>query len=224
VISLKKELKDKERGRIMYTCAVCNEKACKKGQGDKYPKNCPSREVEKLEEIREMYDEENLKIAYNAALVESQGYCKWTRIEEIIDFANKCGYKNLGLAFCTGLSKEALICYKILKHHGFEVNSIICKNGSIPKEFLNIQEHEKVRPNSYEPMCNPIGQAEFLNKMNTDFNILLGLCVGHDSLFFKYTKAPTTVLAVKDRVLCHNPISALYLSEGYYKKKLYPQD
>jgi uncharacterized metal-binding protein len=45
--------------------------------------------------------------------------------------------------------------------------------------------------------------------------------VGHDTLFIKCSKAPVTVFAVKDRVLAHNPIAALYLSDGYYKNKLY---
>jgi uncharacterized metal-binding protein len=67
-------------------------------------------------------------------------------------------------------------------------------------------------------MCNPIYQAKLLNHEKTDFNILLGLCVGHDSLFFKHADAPTTVLAVKDRVTGHNPLAAIYLSEGYYRK------
>jgi uncharacterized metal-binding protein len=65
-------------------------------------------------------------------------------------------------------------------------------------------------------MCNPIFQAYVVNDAGTDFNVLLGLCVGHDSLFFKYTEAPTTVLAVKDRVTGHNPLAAVYLSESYY--------
>ncbi|MPM98578.1 hypothetical protein SDC9_145766 [bioreactor metagenome] len=70
-------------------------------------------------------------------------------------------------------------------------------------------------------MCNPIGQANFLNSAKTELNIMLGLCVGHDSLFIKCSDAPITVFAVKDRVLAHNPLGALYLSEGYYKNKLY---
>jgi uncharacterized metal-binding protein len=42
--------------------------------------------------------------------------------------------------------------------------------------------------------------------------------VGHDSLFFKFADAPTTVLAVKDRVTGHNPLAAIYLSGTYYQK------
>lgn len=55
-------------------------------------------------------------------------------------------------------------------------------------------------------------------EQGTQKKILLGLCVGHDSLFFKYSEAPTTVLAVKDRVTGHNPMAPIYLSESYYRK------
>jgi len=67
-------------------------------------------------------------------------------------------------------------------------------------------------------MCNPISQAEVLNAADTDFNILLGLCVGHDSLFLKYSKALVTVFAVKDRVLGHNPLGAIYNYDSYYER------
>lgn len=208
----------------MYTCGVCEVHACKIGERDKMPKNCPCLEEKILEKSKKLYSEdENAKITYQSALVEAQGYCQKTRIEEIMDFAKKCNYKNIGVAFCLGLTKEMKLFHKILRANGFTVNSIICKNGSIPKEEINIKEEEKVRPCTYEAMCNPIGQALFLNNAGTDFNIILGLCVGHDSLFIKYSDAPITVLSAKDRVLGHNPLAALYLSEGYYNKKLFPE-
>ncbi|WP_072904398.1 DUF1847 domain-containing protein [Hathewaya proteolytica] len=206
----------------MYTCDVCKEHACKTGHMEKTPGNCPCAEESLQNEIRELYGEaENHKIAYNSAMVEAEGYCVKTRLEEIMDFAKKCNYKKLGIAFCIGLANEAAVLGKILRHNGFEVNSIVCKNGSIPKEVMGIKEEEKVRPCTYEPMCNPIGQAKLLNESHTDLNILLGLCVGHDSLFIKYSEAPVTVFAVKDRVLGHNPLAALYTAESYYKKKLF---
>ena len=34
--------------------------------------------------------------------------------------------------------------------------------------------------------------------------------MGHDSLFYKHSKAPVTTLVVKDRKLGHNPVAALY--------------
>jgi len=206
----------------MYTCAMCSEHYCKTGELEKLHINCPCNEKEEIERIKELYlQEENSKLAYNSALVEAEGYCKKTRLEEIMDFASKCDFKKLGVAFCVGLSKEAKILCRVFKNNGFDVDSVVCKNASIPKEFLKIKDSEKVRPGTYEPMCNPIGQAMFLNNAKTDLNIILGLCVGHDSLFIKYSNAPVTVFAVKDRVLAHNPIAALYLSDSYYKNKLY---
>ncbi len=208
----------------MYTCGLCEVHACETGNKEKFPKNCPCLN-EKVEESKTLYfEEENAKIAYAAALVESEGYCKKTRIEETMEFAKKCSYKNIGVAFCVGLSKEMKMLNKILTANGFVVHSMICKNGSIPKEEIHIKEEEKVRPFTYEAICNPIGQALFLNEAKTDLNIILGLCVGHDSLFIKYSDAPITILAAKDRVLGHNPLAALYLSEGYYNKKLFHKD
>ena len=73
-------------------------------------------------------------------------------------------------------------------------------------------------------MCNPVAQAKALERAGTEFNIVLGLCVGHDSLFFKYAHTMTTVLAVKDRVTGHNPLAAVYNSEGYFKTRLRMDD
>ena len=61
-------------------------------------------------------------------------------------------------------------------------------------------------------------QAKILNKEKTDMNIVMGLCVGHDSLFYKYSEALVTTLVAKDRVMGHNPAAALYTSESYYSK------
>ena len=68
-------------------------------------------------------------------------------------------------------------------------------------------------------MCNNIAQAKILNRVKTDLNVLMGLCLGHDALFLKHSKAPVTVLAVKDRVLAHNPLGAIY-ADHYYERKL----
>ncbi|MDF2838609.1 MAG: metal-binding protein [Evtepia sp.] len=207
----------------LYTCALCKNHSCRSGDLDEAPQNCPCRKPGQEGITEQYFEDENRKLAYFSALTEAEGYCKKTRLEEIMDFAQKCGFQKLGLAFCLGLSKEANVLCKILMNNGFEVNSIICKCGSIPKETIGIEESGKVRPGTFEPMCNPIEQATFLKEAQTELNILFGLCVGHDSLFMKYSEAPVTVFAVKDRVLAHNPVAALYLSDGYYKDKLYQQ-
>ena len=111
---------------------------------------------------------------------------------------------------------------QILRDRGFEVVSVLCKAGRTPKEMIGLSDDDKIYKGTDEAMCNPIFQAKLLNRSKTELNILLGLCVGHDSLFFKHAEAPTTVLAVKDRVTGHNPLAAIYLSDSYYRKIKHP--
>ena len=200
----------------MYNCALCSIHVCSSGELNHAPKNCPCMD-EKMDGIKELYnEEENFKIAQASALVVSEGYCEKTRLEETMDFANKCGYKKIGLAFCIGLVQESKVLSKVLSYHGFEVSSVICKNGHLSRELIDIDPIKVA-------MCNPVGQAIFLNESKTDLNIVVGLCVGHDSLFIKYSEAPITVFAVKDRVLCHNPVAVIYQADSYYKDKLFPE-
>jgi uncharacterized metal-binding protein len=131
-------------------------------------------------------------------------------------------YRKLGVAFCAGLFSEGATFVRILEKHGFEVVSVCCKVGGVSKEFLGLKDEEKVRVGTYETMCNPITQAEILNEAGTDFNVLVGLCVGHDALFLKTAKALTTVLVAKDRVLGHNPVAALYGAKGYFQRLMNP--
>ena len=180
--------------------------------------DCPSKDEQVKEQAKQLYNEpENHRIAYCAALTEAGGYCQDTRLIEIIKFLHRGGYHKIGIAFCTGLFKETQEVVNILEYNGFEVVSIICKNGSITKDFLGITDEQAVRGScKTETMCNPIGQALFLNQQKTDF--------GHDTLFIKYSDAPITALAVKDRVTGHNPLAPVYLAQGYYHNKFYPQD
>ncbi len=221
------------------TCAVCAfemaEKICVTQEG-KGGKGCPTLLDKKvLAEANREYDIPEIRnFARNASLQEAECYANRdqrpyimqptkTRIVEICEFAKKMGYERLGLAFCVGLTKEARLVTEILESHGFEVVSVLCKAGRTSKELIGLEESEKIFQGSDEAMCNPIYQASLLNEEDSELNILLGLCVGHDSLFFKYAKAPTTVLAVKDRVTGHNPLAAIYLSESYYRKTRHPE-
>lgn len=43
------------------------------------------------------------------------------------------------------------------------------------------------------------------------------------NLFVKYSEAPITVFAVKDRVLAHNPLGVIYQADSYYKDKLFSE-
>ncbi len=177
-------------------------------------------ESEQLVEIEQTYLEEGevRRIARESARTEAAGYCRSTRIQEIMDFARRIGASKLGVAHCIGLMQEAKTACEIFANSGFEVSAVCCKVGSISKEKLGLEEKEKVRPGRFEPLCNPVAQAELLATAGTQLNVVIGLCVGHDSLFFMHSRAPATVLVVKDRVLAHNPVAALYTSHSYYRR------
>ena len=166
----------------MFTCAQCAIEACRSGKLDQMPKNCPMHDPAFFEQVLEEYFKpENHDFFVASAAVEAIGYGQWPRLREVMEFARRMGYTKLGLAFCAGLHKEAAIVDRIFRKNGFEVVSVICKTGSIPKDRAEIPSEFRVRPGSYEAMCNPIAQAELLNREGTQFNVCLGLCVGHDS-------------------------------------------
>ena len=196
----------------------------------KSPPFCPTvnREETLQEALKELEKPEILAFAKQASIQEGEGYTDKAlgyanikplkpRILEIIEFAKRMHYKKLGLAFCMGLRKEAGVVEKILAGNGFGVVSGTCKMGREPKETLGIRDDQKVNIGCFEAMCNPIAQAYVMNGEKTEFNIMMGLCVGHDSLFLKYAEAPCTVFAVKDRLLGHNPLAAVYTIDSYYR-------
>ena len=217
-------------------CAICGvkDRVCESKNG-KGPDFCPTKNRKKsIERAKEEYQKPEVsEFARMASIQEGECYLNRhikpfvihplkPRIQEICEFAIKMGYKKLGIAFCSALHSEAHTLARILDAQGFQIVSVACKTGGIPKESIGLKEEEKVRIGEFEPMCNPISQAFILNEEKTDFNILVGLCVGHDSLFFKYSKAFTTVLIAKDRVLAHNPAGALYTTSIYYSRLLTP--
>lgn len=203
-------------------CVLCGVKACTAPPETKdFPAFCPMpAEPELLAGVEQAYlsDAKLRRIAVESARTEAAGYCKETRVQEIMDFARRMGWTRLGIAHCVGLMQEAKAARDIFVAGGFEVCTVCCKAGSIDKEKVGIRDEEKVRPGQYEAMCSPVGQAALLDKAGTQFNVVIGLCVGHDSLFFAYSKAPVTVLVAKDRVLGHNPAAALYTSHSYYRR------
>ena len=204
------------------TCVLCGVKACAAEPETKSPPAfCPIyAEPELLAEVERLYlsDATLRRMAMESARTEAAGYCKVTRVEEIMDFARRMGWRRIGIAHCAGLMQEAKTARDIFLAGGFDVCTVCCKAGSIDKERVGIRDEEKVRPGQYEAMCSPVGQAALLHKAGTEFNVVIGLCVGHDSLFFMHSKAPATDLVAKDRVLGHNPVAALYTGHSYYRR------
>ncbi len=205
------------------SCVDCHAFHCHY-QDSRYPEFCPTVNMPEETYQRAMgalMSEEDNRIAVAAACVEYEGYGKRTRVEEVIQFAKKIGAKKIGIATCLGLVEESRILTKILRINGFEVVGAVCKAGATPKVDIGIPAAcEAVGAN----MCNPVLQAELLNDANTDLNLIVGLCVGHDSLFIKHSKALCTSVITKDRVLGHNPAAALYTSGMYYKRLLEPAE
>ncbi|MDP6691194.1 MAG: DUF1847 domain-containing protein [Alphaproteobacteria bacterium] len=209
-------------------CAYCpeNVRACRVGETDERgPGFCPTKVMaDELDAAVALYDDpEVLKVAQVSGRIEAEGYCQWTRVEEICQFAKKMGFKKVGIATCISFVDLAKTLSGILESHGLEVASVACKSGSVPKEDMGIKDEEKIRPGNYEAMCNPVSQATLLNESGCELNIVLGLCVGHDSLFFKHSEGLATTLVAKDRVLAHNPVGALHLADSYFSRVWGPE-
>jgi uncharacterized metal-binding protein len=223
----------KQKAEILVNCAKCTKRVCNTTEWNKGPDNCPSKISAQLikEATEKCIGPENRVLAYNASKQEASCYVRLphapqaispskSRVEEIMEFAERMGYKRLGVAYCVGVQYEASLLVPILENRGFEVVSVCCKCGSVAKEELGFEEWEKIRPGEFEPMCHPIAQAAILNSYKTELNIMVCLCVGHDSLFLQNSEAPCTVLAAKDRVFGHAPLQALYLSRSYHRRVL----
>ena len=184
-------------------CVYCQTRACT-DDIEKTPNFCPRRlteeALEKAEEIRTT-DQEVMNIARIAKSVETEGYRVWPRVRELVEFSTRLGIEKIGVAFCVGLKEETAQLAKILESHGFDLSTVACTvNGG----------------------CNPVGQALTLNQQETELNIIMGLCMGHDILFSKFSEAPVTTLVVKDRAMCHNPAAPLvnrYWRDTFLKKE-----
>lgn len=187
-------------------CAHCHQKPAHKCYSEGF--DCTGG----LARVSDYNDSGVRRMLTTSSEIEAGYYMQLTRLEEIIKFAGEMGYQRLGLAFCVGLAREAEAVSAILERQ-FKVYSVCCKAGGIDKDHLGVTH---VIPGRHESICNPVGQAAALREKDTDLNIALGLCVGHDALFNRYSSAPVTTLAVKDRVLGHNPLAAIY--SNYYMK------
>lgn len=202
--------------KMSADCNSCGVYKCEKGEIDNLPKFCPMENQEIYEEAAELL-KENEEFFKKCSEIERKGYGEWPRVREIVEFVKDMNFEKIGLAFCSGFKQEAQIFSEICKDHGIQIVTAMCKTGGSDKSNYDI---DKINPGKFEAHCNPIGQALVFNKEGTEYNVVLGLCVGHDSLFMKYSDALCTTLVVKDRVTGHNPAVALYLKDSYMREKL----
>ena len=143
-----------------------------------------------IEKLYESNSLEIMKVAEDAYVRGSD------RVHEIKNFARKAGIKRIGIAFCVSLPKEAEAVKHFLSDE-FEVYSVDCKCGRVTK-------HEMLGCEGNGIMCNPAGQADYLKENNTELNISMGLCVGHDMVFNQKSVSPVSTLVVKDRTSRNN--------------------
>lgn len=188
-------------------CDLCTEKPCGEGAA------CTACDAAAL-----YADAEEHRVMRAASEVEAEYYGEKNRIEEIIIFAQKMGYKKIGVAFCKAFSEEAEKLCAILSKY-FEIETVNCKVCGVPKSEIGAMESDRIGSIS----CNPIQQARVLKDAATELNLMLGLCVGHDALFIKHSHTLVVPVAVKDRVLAHNSMGALYCASIYKRmlKKAY---
>lgn len=157
--------------------------------------------------LREHLGNKNMDTVYDDASLELMKIADKTsdmsinRIEEIRNFALNGNYKRIGIAHCITFSSEARIIKEYLGKH-FTVYTVDCK-------YNRLRRQELFGGTSGRIVCNPAGQADFLNENNTDLNISLGLCVGHDMIFSRKSVAPVTTLFTKDFTNNNNPAKAV---------------
>ena len=170
----------KEEKEMQHTCVDCGTQNCK-FKVRTYPEFCPTTNLkdEDLQWALERYEEgRNHDIMVASAEVEFEGYCQWTRVQEIMEFARKIGAKKIGIANCIGLINEARIFAKILRANGFEAYAIICKVAGKAKSSIGIPEKcEEIGA----AMCNPI--------LSAFVPLLPSLTIRHD-LLMHVTKSP----------------------------------
>ena len=148
-----------------------------------------------------------LNSAIDISLEEERVLC---RISELIYFAIEMNYKKIGIAYCTDLAEPAGIVTQVMRRF-FSVVPVCCKIGGKRLTDVSLRENDKIA-------CNPSRQAEIFNRVGTDFNIIIGLCIGTDCIFTGLSNAPVSTLFVKDRSLANNPIGAVY--SDYYLKEV----
>lgn len=159
---------------------------------------------------------ENHAIMEAAAKV-TEGTVDSTRVQDTIKFASLIGAHRIGIATCTIMLRETRVLARLLQDAGFDVEAIGCKVDGNRRADLDL---EPLPAGEGAILCNPIMQALLLNRAKTDLNVLMGICVGHDALFSKYSDAPVTTLVAKDFLAANNPCSVLYTAQSCYEGKL----
>jgi len=185
-----------ERAMTVH-CAECGAFICRGGNRAAAPDHCPMRGD--FPSFEGLYPPgPNRDFLVQSALIEAEGYCRWTRIREVGEFARRLGYRRLGLPRCPDLAPVAGQVARSLEEEGLE--------PVLPPADLG---------------DDPLAQARHFEELQTDLNVLSGMCVGHEALFIRASAAPVVGLVARDSRLAHNPAAGIYTARSYLKKELF---
>lgn len=200
-------------------CMSCGTTACEYTDREE-PGFCTQGAVSSAlhDEAQRLYALPENHVIMQAAAMVSEETVNSTRVQDTIKFANLIGATHIGIASCTIMLRETRILAKLLEQAGFCVETVGCKLESNRRADLDLEPPTTGGEGGV--VCNPIMQALLLNETKTDLNILMGICVGHDALFCKYSDAPVTTFATKDFLAGNNPCAVLYTAHSCYEKKL----
>jgi uncharacterized metal-binding protein len=197
------------------TQCLCAKMRCWRGEDKGIPSYCQANHyVAEIQKAKAVYAEPGIVDIYTAACVvgkRNDGYRP--RIEEALDFTRVMKFSRVGFATCVAFGRELTVIRKLFEQAGIAVFTAGCQIGRTSATDRGLPHLEEYPDNS---PCNPVAQAEILNKEKTQLNFIVGLCMGHDILFTRYSEAPVSTLIVKDRLLANNPAAAIY---GYHARR-----
>ena len=197
----------------ILTCP-CVKQGCWRDERNRLPAYCEANiYLDELEKSNKEYPQKDVVDIYKASCVVREHNDGMTpRIEESILYAKELKLQRIGFAACIAMVSELDLLVKLFTKRGFEVYTACCQIGGVDATKRGVPEVEGYSAS----WCNSIAQAEILNKEKTELNFIVGLCMGHDILFSRYSEAPVSTLIVKDRVTGNNPAAALY---GWHRRK-----
>ena len=200
-----------------HSCVDCGTQNCKY-QNRTYPEFCPTTHLkeEDLQWALERYDEpRNHDIMVASAEVEYEGYCQWTRVQEIMEFARKHGvcpkdrgtqdrHRPLHRSHPRGTHLFPHPASQRLRTTGGDLQGG-GQGEVVHRHPAGVRIH---RGGHVQP--HPAGAPA---ERSAD-----GPERGHRPL--RGARQPdATTLVTKDRVTGNNPAAALYTAESYYRKK-----
>jgi uncharacterized metal-binding protein len=196
------------KNNVTTTC-LCKKMGCWLGDNKGIPSYCQANHyLKEIEKANKAYAAPEVVDIYTAACVvgkKNDGYR--TRIEEALDFTKEMRFSKVGFATCVAFGRELEVIRRLFEQAGIEVFSAGCQIGRSSATDRGLPHLEAYPDNS---TCNPVAQAVILNKAQTQLNYIIGLCMGHDILFTRYSSAPVSTLIVKDRLMGNNPAAAIY--------------